>query len=53
MKNYLLFAFTVVLYISAQAQLYFPPNGTSEWETIAPENLNWCPDKIEDLYQFL
>lgn len=53
MKNYLLFAFALILHHLALAQLYFPPNGSSEWETIAPEDLNWCPDKIEDLYQFL
>lgn len=36
-----------------EAQLYFPPNHTSEWETLSPETLDWCPSQIDDLYSFL
>lgn len=38
----------------AQGQnLYFPPTGTSVWDTMSPQALNWCPDKIDSLYSFL
>lgn len=37
----------------AHAQLYFPPNGSNEWETIDPASLGWCQDNIDALYTFL
>jgi CubicO group peptidase (beta-lactamase class C family) len=36
----------------AQNNLYFPPTGNS-WETLAPAELGFCPDRIDSLYQFL
>lgn len=33
--------------------LYFPPVSGNEWETVSPDELGWCTDKIEDLYDFL
>lgn len=34
--------------------LYFPPvNNQTEWETTSPASLNWCPEKVDSLYQFL
>jgi CubicO group peptidase (beta-lactamase class C family) len=33
--------------------LYFPPNGSDEWETIAPTSLGYCQDSIDVLYDFL
>ena len=36
-----------------QAQLYFPPNGSNVWDTIAPSDLGWCQNKIDSLYDFL
>jgi CubicO group peptidase (beta-lactamase class C family) len=35
------------------AQLYFPPSNSDDWETILPESLNWCQNKIDSLYDFL
>jgi CubicO group peptidase (beta-lactamase class C family) len=35
------------------AQLYFPPNNISEWETIDPSSLGWCQNQINDLYSYL
>lgn len=32
---------------------YFPPVGTSEWATIAPESLGWKTANLPALYQFL
>ena len=37
----------------AMAQpLYFPP-ATGEWNTINPNELGWCNERIDSLYQFL
>lgn len=33
--------------------LYFPPVSGSEWATLPPESLNFCPDKVQKLYEFL
>jgi len=38
---------------SVFAQLYFPPKDSDDWETTAPESLNWCSDSINALYDFL
>lgn len=53
MKSKLVTLFLIFIYLPIQAQLYFPPNNSSEWETINPSTLNWCPEKIDRLYQFL
>jgi CubicO group peptidase (beta-lactamase class C family) len=37
---------------SAQS-LYFPPLVGNTWETTPPATLNWCPEKIDSLYDFL
>lgn len=51
----ILFLPLFVLYYSLNlsAQLYFPPNNASEWETMDPKTLGWCTTKIDSLYQFL
>ena len=33
--------------------LYFPPITGDEWATIAPEDISWCSDSIQPLYDFL
>lgn len=33
-------------------ELYFPPT-FGEWETLAPEELNWCETELNDLHAFL
>lgn len=33
--------------------LYFPPLSGSSWETISPDSLGWCTDKIDTLLDFL
>lgn len=38
----------------AKAQsLYFPPTTGSTWDTLSPQSLNWCPDHINQLSNFL
>ncbi len=32
---------------------YFPPLIGNGWDTLTPSTLNWCPDKIDSLYDFL
>ena len=44
----------VCLALNSKAQsLYFPPIEGSEWETLSPESLDWCPNKIDSLYAYL
>lgn len=54
--KHILFTITLVFIfcvnISSQS-IYFPPNNSNEWETISPESLGWCTDKIDSLYNFL
>jgi CubicO group peptidase (beta-lactamase class C family) len=45
--------FCCLFSISSKAQMYFPQNNTSVWDTISPLSLNWCQDKIDSLYSFL
>ncbi len=33
--------------------MYFPPAQGNDWETLSPDSLNWCPEKIDSLYSFL
>jgi len=33
--------------------MYFPPVGSTQWETLDPSELNWCPERIDSLYAFL
>ena len=39
--------------VITDAQSYFPPNNSSNWDTISPSSLNWCQEKIDSLYAFL
>lgn len=48
--------FTIVVFmfpLLASAQLYFPPNSSSDWESMSPSELNWCQEKINGLHNFL
>jgi hypothetical protein len=38
---------------SAKAQLYFPPNNSTVWDTISPTSLGWCKIRIDSLSDFL
>lgn len=44
--------YTILQFCNSQ-NLYFPPINGSEWNTISPQSLNWCPESIDSLYQFL
>ena len=54
MKN-ILFLFILFLFStnSSAQPLYFPPTTGDQWETTDPQTLNWCDEKINNLYTFL
>lgn len=44
----------IFLPLASFSQLYFPPiDGSEDWETMPPSDLNWCPEKIDTLLNFL
>lgn len=51
MKKFLLLSFLFSIN-AAFGQLYYPPN-SGNWDTLSPNTLNWCPDKIQALYNYL
>lgn len=53
MKPFKLLLLLITLVVKLEAQLYFPPNNSTEWETTAPSTLGWCNDNIDSLYNFL
>ncbi len=56
MKNLcpLLIIFIFIIHNAAAQNLYYPPlSTTATWETTDPATLNWCPERINDLYTFL
>lgn len=49
---YLLFSFAFIQTNKAQ-NLYFPPTTSNTWDTLSPQTLGWCPERIDSLYAFL
>ena len=47
-----LVCYSCIFYSKAQ-EIYFPPNNSNEWETTSIDEVNWCQDKIDSLYNFL
>jgi CubicO group peptidase (beta-lactamase class C family) len=51
---YLLFSIIGFTYSNVRAQnLYFPPLTGNTWQTTPPENLNWCPDSVQSLVDYV
>jgi CubicO group peptidase (beta-lactamase class C family) len=50
-KKLLVFFFFPLIFLSQQ--LYFPPTTGSNWDTLSSQNLGWCQNKIDSLYNFL
>ncbi|MBP8250254.1 MAG: serine hydrolase [Chitinophagales bacterium] len=44
---------SLLINVSQAQTLYYPPAAPQSWDTISPLSLNWCPDKIDSLYEFL
>lgn len=52
-KFHLLIICVAFIATSLFGQDYFPPNNSDEWATTPLSELNWDPDKVEELYDFL
>lgn len=52
-RQFLLIISFLALSTIVKAQLYFPPNTSDDWDTIAPATLGWCDRKVDSLYSFL
>uniref|UniRef100_UPI0030D9D30C serine hydrolase domain-containing protein n=1 Tax=uncultured Planktosalinus sp. TaxID=1810935 RepID=UPI0030D9D30C len=47
-------ALFILFFIKGFSQTgYFPPTSGTDWETLPPNTLNWCPEKIDLLNTFL
>ena len=54
MRNLVLFTGVFIgLAFSLRSQNYFPPTTGDVWDTMSPAALGWCPDKIQELYDYL
>lgn len=54
MRTLLVLFTTFILSVSAYNQsIYFPPLSGNAWDTISPQSLNWCQNKIDSLYHYL
>jgi CubicO group peptidase (beta-lactamase class C family) len=52
-KPILLFIFIFISTPEIKAQsIYFPPTGNT-WQTLSPDSLNWCPQRIDSLEAYL
>lgn len=53
-KIYYLIIIFFIANIKTEAQnLYFPPNGSSDWDTLSATSLGWCTSEINNLYNYL
>ncbi|MCO5259976.1 MAG: serine hydrolase [Crocinitomicaceae bacterium] len=43
----------IIYSFSLKAQMYFPPLIGSTWETTSPQDLGWCEDSIQKMYNWL
>lgn len=39
--------------VSQNTSLYFPPKIGTTWQTLTPASQNFCPDRVDSLYNFL
>jgi CubicO group peptidase (beta-lactamase class C family) len=39
--------------VATAQSLYFPPTVGNAWETTTPEELGWCPEKVDTLLDYL
>lgn len=53
MKKIALLLIQVFFVFVSFGQLYFPPNNSSEWQTLTPASQGWCEDELDTLLQFL
>ena len=53
MKKILTLSFVLFFLISKGQSLYFPPNTGTTWDTMSPNRLGWCQQRIDSLYNYL
>jgi CubicO group peptidase (beta-lactamase class C family) len=54
MKNLAIIVFLPLFFQGVNAQnLYFPPIQGNAWDTLHPDSLQWCPERIDTLYNYL
>lgn len=54
MKKYIVLLLSVFALMTAKAQTYYyPPTTGTQWDTISPNSLGWCVDKLDTVYNFL
>jgi CubicO group peptidase (beta-lactamase class C family) len=52
-KIVLVICIWIIHFTSFSQSIYFPPTIGNNWDTIAPETLNYCQPKIDSLYNYL
>jgi CubicO group peptidase (beta-lactamase class C family) len=52
MKRFLLLSIFISTSIKAQ-NIYFPPAGSNNWDTLSPQSLGWCSDALDSLIDFV
>lgn len=52
-KFFLLIAMNIVCANINAQQIYFPPTSGTTWDTLSPTALGWCPNKINEMYNYL
>jgi CubicO group peptidase (beta-lactamase class C family) len=54
MKYFLVLVLTALSFKAKAQSIYFPPvNNNLPWDTISPQSLGWCTNKIDSLYDYL
>ena len=52
-KNIIIYFFLTFSFSGFCQNIFFPPVSGNDWDTISPTSLNFCENKIEELYDFL
>ncbi len=52
-KNTFIFGLLLITRSLFGQSTYFPPNTSSNWDTLAPQSLGYCQTSIDSLYNFL
>lgn len=51
--KYFLLLFLIFPFGARSQSVYFPPNTGTTWDTLPPDSLDWCPERIDSLYDYL
>jgi len=53
MKNLIVLIYVLMSFEGLCQELYFPPTFGTVWETVSPEDLGWCQEKLPELEDFM